>query len=195
MRFGRQADVAGTSTALLLIPSIERFIATTAGYTVVVAIAVLILLLAVGFGVDTLPFPQQSMFSDAAVSHWPAALYFQQSLRAGQFPLWRDLLMSGQPFAANPLNTVWYPPQWLVIAFPVTLFLNLMTWAHLVLAGVGMRALGLRLGIKAAGIMGAAYALTPRLIAAVGAGHLDVVYAAAWFPWVLWAVYYSITQS
>src|SRR5258708_318743 len=193
MPFSRQAEIADDPPRYA--PPIARFVASTAGYTVILSIAVLIVLLSVGLSADALPFPPQSTFSDAAVSHWPAALYLQQSLRAGHFPLWRGLLMSGQPFAANPLNKVWYPPQWLVLLFPVTLFLNLMTWVHLVWAGVGVHALGLRLGIKVAGVMGAAYALTPRLLAAVGAGHLDIVYAAAWFPWVLWAVHYAILQT
>src|SRR5258708_14105961 len=152
MPFSRQAEIA--EDLPMYAPPIARFVASTAGYTVIISIAVLIVLLSVGLGADALPFPPQSLFSDAAVSHWPAALYLQQSLRAGQFPLWRDLLMSGQPFAANPLNKVWYPPQWLVVLFPVTLFLNLMVWAHLVLAGRGKRALRFPLGIQRARVYG-----------------------------------------
>src|SRR5439155_936612 len=136
----------------------------------------------------------QSSFSDAVISHWPAALFLKRSVNAGFWPLWRALLMSGQPFAANPLNKVWYPPQWLVIILPMTLHLNIMIGGHLVLAGLGMHVLGRRLGLSlgAASVAGMAYALTPRLAGAVGAGHLDIVYAAAWFPWVLWAVHGAI---
>ncbi len=134
MRFSRQADIAHTPATFMPIPLLGRFASNTAGYTLVLSVIVLIVLLGTGLGADSLPFPPQSAYSDAAVSHWPAALYLQQSIRAGHLPLWRDLLMSGQPFAANPLNKVWYPPQWLVVLFPVTLFLNLMVWAHLVLA-------------------------------------------------------------
>ncbi len=137
-----------------------------------------------------LPFPHNSAYSDAATSHWPDALFFQRTIRAGYVPLWRPLIMSGQPFATNPLNKVWYPPQWLVIFLPPTVALNLLLWFHLTLAGVGMRAFGRALGLNVpiAALMGIAYALTPRLIGAAGAGHLDVVDAVAWFPWVLWAV-------
>ena len=45
--------------------------------------------------------------------------------------------MSGSPFAANPLNKVWYPPQWLVLIVPPILHLNLLTWLHLVAGGTG----------------------------------------------------------
>ncbi len=179
-------------------------------FTVLLTIGVGLFLIVVGFGADTLPYPPAQgfpangevmpagwPFSDAVISHWPNALYFQRSVRAGSWPLWRPLLMSGQPFAANPLNKVWYPPQWLVIFLPVTLHLNLMIWGHLVLAGIGMYMLARWLGLRAetAAVMGIAYAFTPRLLAATGAGHLDVVYAMAWFPWVLWAIHRAITDS
>ncbi len=166
-------------------------------YTVLLALCIGLFLVVVGLGPQALPFPVRGSYSDAVVSHWPAALFLQQSVRSGTWPFWRALLMSGQPFAANPLNKVWYPPQWLVIFLPVTLHLNLLIWAHLILAGVGMRALLNRLGLhpQIAAVMGVAYALTPRLISALGAGHLDIVYAIAWFPWVLWAVHCTITGS
>ncbi len=191
--------------------SVNQFAASLPGFAVLLAAGIGLLLLAVGFGPNTLPYPPTQVspgpttgastvplgwpFSDAMLSHWPNALFFQRSVRAGAWPLWRPLIMSGQPFAANPLNKVWYPPQWLVIVLPVTLHLNLMIWAHLVLAGVGMRSLGRRLGlgVGAASVIGVAYALTPRLAAATGAGHLDIVYATAWFPWVLWAIHRAIT--
>src|SRR5690242_5409295 len=161
------------------------------GFAIILAILVTTLFALVGLGPDALPFPPQSPYSDAVISHWPNAVYFQESVRGGSFPFWRDLLMEGQPFAANPLNKVWYPFQWLVVFLPPILHLNLLVWFHLLLAGIGMRLLGMRLGLKVgtASVIGVAYALTPRLAAALGAGHLDIVYAAAWLPWLLWAVH------
>src|SRR4051812_31866092 len=111
--------------------SVERFTVSSFGFAVLLAVGVGLLLLAVGFGSDTLPYPPAQVspvsnagatrvpaawpFSDAILSHWPNALFFQESVRAGSWPLWRPLIMSGQPFAANPLNKVWYPPQWLLV--------------------------------------------------------------------------------
>jgi hypothetical protein len=148
-------------------------------------------LFAVGLGPDSLPFPPESDFSDAVTSHWPSALFLRQSvLHDHAWPLWRPLLMSGQPFAANPLNKVWYPPQWLVFLLPPIVHLNLLIWAHLVIAGAGAwvwsRATGLK--VWPAALVGLGYAFGPRLIASVAAGHLDLVYAAAWYPWLLWAI-------
>jgi hypothetical protein len=189
---------------------VSRFAAAPIGFTVLLAAGIGLLLLALGLRPDALPYPPSQgvptaqqiadlpagwPFSDAIISHWPAALFLQRAVQSGALPLWRPLLMSGQPFAANPLNKVWYPPQWLVVILPVTLHLNLLIWLHLVLAGAGMRALGRRLGlgVAVASVIGVAYALTPRLAAATGVGHLDILYAAAWFPWVLWATHHAVT--
>ncbi|HML21039.1 MAG TPA: hypothetical protein PKD09_05285, partial [Aggregatilinea sp.] len=137
-------------------------------------------LLLVGLDEHSLPFPPESEFSDAVTSHWPGALYLRQSILDDHaFPLWRPLIMSGQPFAANPLNKVWYPFQWLVLLIDPIAHLNLQLWLHLLLGGMGMWAWARRTGLHpwpaALAAVGAGFA--PRLIAAAGAGHLDLVYA------------------
>jgi hypothetical protein len=145
-----------------------------------------------GLGPARLPFPPEAAFSDAVTSHWANALFLRRSvLDDHAWPLWRPTIMSGQPFAANPLNKVWYPPQWLVFLLPPTPHLNVLIWFHLTLAGAGAWAWGRVSGLRpwAAALVGLGYAFAPRLIASVGAGHLDLVYAAAWFPWLLWAIH------
>jgi hypothetical protein len=161
-----------------------------ARYALLIGLGAALFLIGVGLGPETLPFPPGAAYSDVVVSHWPNTLYFQRAVQGGTWPEWRPLLMSGQPFAANPLNKVWYPPHWLALILPTTLHLNVMVWLHLAMAGLGMRALGEALGIgsREASVMGITYMLAPRLVAGVGAGHLDVMYAMAWFPAVLWAV-------
>lgn len=149
-------------------------------------------LFGVGLGPDRLPFPPDSRFSDAVTSHWPDALFLRRAiLEDHSWPLWRPLLMSGQPFSANPLNKVWYPPQWLVLITPPTLHLNILIWLHLLLAGAGAWIWSCATGLKPwpAALVGFGYAFSPRLIALLGAGHLDIIDAAAWFPWLLWGVY------
>jgi hypothetical protein len=97
--------------------------------------------------------------------------------------------MAGQPFAANPLNKTTYPFQWLVIFFPPALHLNILIVAHLFFAGSGMwvwaRSLGLR--TEAVALSTLAYVLAPRVMGHMGAGHLDVFYALAWWPWLMWS--------
>ncbi|NDJ79264.1 MAG: hypothetical protein GYB65_23685 [Chloroflexi bacterium] len=170
----------------------------TRAFVGLLAIGLAVFLLAVGLGSDQLPFPPEADYSDAVTSHWPNALFLRRAvLEDHAFPLWRPLIMSGQPFAANPLNKVWYPPQWLALVFPPALHLNLLTWLHLVIAGAGAWTWGRSTGLQPwpAALAGVGYAFAPRLVAAVGVGHLDLVYAAAWVPWLLWAVYRVVQPS
>lgn len=149
-------------------------------------------LLLSGIGPESLPFPVDNAYSDAVTSHWPNALFLRRSvLDDHTFPLWRPLIMSGQPFSANPLNKAWYPPQWLVLLVQPAAHLNILAWLHLVLAGVGSWTWGRETGLMRwpAALAAVGYTFAPRVIAAFGAGHLDLVYAAAWLPWLLWSVH------
>jgi hypothetical protein len=155
-------------------------------------------LLAAGFRPDGLPYVRgNTLYSDAVLAHWPNAFYLRESvLERGEFPLWRETTMGGQPFAANPLNKTAYPLQWLVLLFPPALHLNVLIALHLFLAGAGMwrwaRALGLR--EEAAALSALAYALAPKTIAHLGAGHLDILYALTWWPWLMESIYRSTGQ-
>lgn len=148
-------------------------------------------LLFVGFRPGVLPYTPGAPFSDAVTSHLPAAQFFRQSmLEDHTFPVWRETIMAGQPFAADPLNKTAYPFQWLALLLPSILHLDLMIVLHLLIAGAGMwtwaRALGL--GAESAALSALAYALAPRVIGHIGAGHLDLLYALAWFPWLMESV-------
>ena len=160
------------------------------GFALLLGLLLAIFLLAVGLNGISLPFIPGAGDSDAVISHWPNALFFQRSVQNGVFPLWRSLLMSGQPFATNPLNKVWYPSEWALLILPPVVYLNVTLWLHLLLAGVGMRAMArqISLPVEIASLLGIIYAFTPRLIAFSGAGHWDAVGAWAWLPWLLWAV-------
>ncbi|MBZ0294428.1 MAG: DUF2079 domain-containing protein, partial [Anaerolineae bacterium] len=148
-------------------------------------------LLVGGMRFGALPFLPDARFSDAVVSHWPAAYYLRQSvLEQGAFPVWRETIMGGQPFAANPLNKSVYPLQILALIFEPTTFLDVMILLHLLLAGWGMWKWARSLGLPeaSAAFSGLAYALAPKLIGHLGAGHVDVLYALAWWPWLMWIV-------
>lgn len=140
-----------------------------------------------------LPYPPGDDFSDATLAHWPSAFFLRQSVwRYGQWPLWRPTEMLGAPFAANPLSKVWYPPQWLALVpgLSITLTLDLLIYGHLVLGALGMLAWARAEGLSdwAGTFAGLAYGLTPKVMAHLGAGHLDLVYAMAWAAWLWWAL-------
>jgi len=139
----------------------------------------------------TLPYAPGEVVSDAALQHWPSAYYLRQSVyEYGKWPLWNHTWMLGQPFAANPLNKVWYPPQWLVLVVPPTIHINFMIYGHMALLALGMMRWARSAGysLQAALFMTIGWGFNTKLLAHLGAGHLDIVYALAWAPWLLWAV-------
>ena len=148
-------------------------------------------LLLSGFRPGALPYTPGQVYSDAVTSHLPAAQFFRSlMLEQGTFPLWRETIMAGQPFAADPLNKTAYPLQWLVLLLPPVLHLDAMIILHLLIAGAGMWRWARSFGLpeSAAALSALGYALAPRVIGHTGAGHLDLLYALAWFPWWMRAV-------
>lgn len=129
-------------------------------------------------------------FNDLAISHLPNALWIQRSLSLwGQIPLWSNTILSGYPFNANPLSGLHYPPGWLAFLFPQPLGLNIILLAHLVLGGWGMFLFLRSEGLDAlpAALGAFAFEALPKLHSHLGAGHITLVYAVCWTPWLLLA--------
>ncbi|MEW5872610.1 MAG: hypothetical protein AB1894_25340 [Chloroflexota bacterium] len=137
------------------------------------------------------PYPsRQAAFSDITIAHYPNALYLRQSLwDAHSLPLWSPLILSGAPFFANPLSGLWYPPGWLALLLPLPLAFNLGVFLHLLWGGLGMYLLmrGEGRSHPVALFSALAFAALPKLYAHYGAGHLTLLYAIPWTPWLLWA--------
>ena len=136
-------------------------------------------------------FPPGSNYTDLLLSHLPNAVYWREALaRYGQWPLWNDQIMAGLPFAADPLAGIWYPPAWALLVLPLPLGFNVLLALHLAWGGYGLfrflRAEGLP--VPSCILGAAAFAGTPKLVAHLGAGHVSLVYAVAWTPWLLLAV-------
>ncbi len=139
---------------------------------------------------DTLIYPANAQFSDLTITHWPAFAYTREQLQAtGQIPLWRPSILSGTPFAADPLSGLFYPPHWLAFipTVPLGLAFNLLILFHLALAAGAMYFLMRRwnVGRAAALIAAFAYAASPKIIAHLGVGHVTLVEAWAWVPLVI----------
>lgn len=131
-----------------------------------------------------------SSYSDLAVSHLPNAIFLIQSIKAtGEIPLWSNLILGGAPFAADPLAGIWYVPGWLAYFLPQPFGFNLVLLLHLLWGGFGMVCLlsGLELRREAALFGGIAVELVPKVFAHAVAGHVTLVYAFAWFPWLILA--------
>lgn len=134
--------------------------------------------------------PYQMTESDMIGSHFPNAVFLRQSLvEWGQIPLWSDSILGGYPFAANPLSGIWYPPGWLMSVLSLPLAFNLSILLHLLLGGLGMfrflRAEGYE---ELPAILGGLiFELLPKLAGHYAGGHVTLLYALCWAPWLLWA--------
>lgn len=135
------------------------------------------------------PYPSPaSPYSDFTITHFPNTLYIQRTIQEQhKLPLWSPAILSGYPFAANPLSGMWYPPNWLTWLLPLPFGMNLLVLLHLVWAGLGMYLLLGKSGRSAAAsLFGAVgFALMPKVIAHYGAGHISLVQAVSWTPWLL----------
>ncbi len=140
---------------------------------------------------DGLIYPAHGQFSDLTITHWPAFQYLRDALdQRGAIPMWRTSILGGTPFAADPVTGVWYPPNWLSVVLPLEWFFKLIVVAHLFLGGWAMMCLARSFGVGWVGATasGLAYAIAPRAVGHVGAGHITLVEAWAWMPIVAWTV-------
>ncbi|HTP11569.1 MAG TPA: YfhO family protein, partial [Anaerolineae bacterium] len=138
----------------------------------------------------SLIYPANSQYSDLTITHWPAFAYTRDQLQTtGKVPLWRTSILSGTPFAADPLAGLFYPLHW--IAFipqvPLSIAFNLLMLIHFTLAAATMYLLMRRweIGRAAAFLAALAYAASPKIVAHMGVGHVTLVEAWAWVPLVI----------
>jgi hypothetical protein len=142
---------------------------------------------------DDLIYPARSDFSDLTITHWPAFAYLRDQVAAtGQLPMWRTSILSGTPFAPDPLSGWFYPPHWSIFipGIPLALAFNLLMLFHLSLAAVAMYMMmrGWNVCRAAAFASAIAYAAAPKIIAHMGVGHVTLVEAWAWLPFVIVAL-------
>ena len=133
-------------------------------------------------------FWRAGAFSDLWISHAPNLRFIREAIGAWHaIPLWNPLILSGMPLAADPLAGLWYPLHALGWLGPGGLGFNLLFWIHLALAAGGVfKLLRLEGASAAASLLGGlVFAATPKLIGHVGLGHLTLVEAVCWTPWVL----------
>ncbi len=137
-----------------------------------------------------IPYPPGADFSDIAVAHLPQILYLRHALTSWHtVPLWAPTYYSGYPFYADPLSGLWYPPGWLAVALPLPWGIALTVGLHWLLSAWGMYAFLRSRGREAvaAWVGAAAWLGFSKVWAHWGAGHLTLLYAVAWTPWLLWA--------
>ena len=136
-----------------------------------------------------IPFPSpEAEYSDLLLTHYPYSLFLKESLLTNHaLPLWNPHLMSGLPFAANPLSGLFYPGGWPALFFPLPAGLSVMAAAHVLWGEIGsyryLRSIGA--DHTQALIGGLIFGFLPKFAAHYGAGHISLIYAVSWTPWLL----------
>ncbi|HQN45242.1 MAG TPA: hypothetical protein PLA25_13990, partial [Anaerolineaceae bacterium] len=140
-----------------------------------------------------------SAYSDLLISHYPNALFLARGLTQWHvIPLWANTILSGYPFFANPLSGLWYFPGWLaLISLPQPWGFNLTVLIHLFAGGLGFFLFMRQRNCSTmAALLGAlAFEAMPKLAAHWAAGHVTLIYAICWTPWLLWAEQKRSTQN
>ena len=136
-----------------------------------------------------IPFPSETaQYTDLLLAHYPNAVYLRNAiLQDHSIPLWSNLIYSGVPFAANPLSGVWYLPGWIALIFPLPAGISIALAMHSIFGTWGFYRLLRSEGAGDIGsiIGGIAFGLMPKFAAHYGAGHVTMLYALAWTPWLM----------
>jgi hypothetical protein len=122
-------------------------------------------------------------------AYWyPHMAVVQRAIADGSWPLWNPWVGFGAPLLADATFQLAYPPTWLAVVLVPAVQLKLMAVGHCLLAALGAGALARRydLGWAAAGVAGAAYALSGPFLSAASLFHHYA--GAAWLPWLLFAL-------
>ncbi len=142
------------------------------------------------FHIGEVPFPKGAEFTDLLISHYPNGHFLRRSiLEQHVIPLWNPGILSGAPFLENPLSGFWYLPGWLALIWDSPASWFFLEIIHLVWGGLGMY-LFLRMEgcSKEASILGGiTFELMPKVITHIAAGHVSLVFAISWTPWLLLA--------
>ncbi len=141
------------------------------------------------FNYVAFPSPEAA-YTDMQLAHYPYALFLKNTiLFHKQIPLWFPHIFSGTPFAANPLSGLWYPFGWIGLIFSLPQGLYFTAALHAVWVGLGCYTFlrSEQVGHLGALAGGAGAALLPKLSAHLGAGHLTLLYAFSWTPWLFLA--------
>jgi hypothetical protein len=132
---------------------------------------------------------------DLAVFFFPSVKLWLEALHGGVFPLWNPYTFSGQPLFASLQTAVLYPPNWILLVFPLVFGFNLTIIFHFFLAGWFIYLLSRELG----GSAGAA--ILSALAFSLGGGLLSLhsvlssLQSAVWAPLILFFLLRAIKQN
>lgn len=157
-----------------------------------IASAVLVLLAPWLVNQDLAIVSPTELGTDFITKQWPNAAYIVHNWQQwGEIPLWRRAAMAGVPIVGSPSMLLTYPLYWLIFLFPIGRAFTLYYALHLIWAGWGVYGFArsvLKLSAGAALLAALTFTLSAKIVAHIGGGHIDIIAAVAWLPWLWWAV-------
>ncbi|MFH1018824.1 MAG: YfhO family protein [Pseudomonadota bacterium] len=116
----------------------------------------------------------------------PWQRFILNELKLGHFPLWNPYLLLGKSVLAEPENSLFYPPRWILLFRPeysISIYLALhFAWAHF----GGFRA-GRALGLERlpAWLCGFVFAFNGWMCSHLWTNHVFILAAVSWIPHLL----------
>lgn len=130
--------------------------------------------------------PFDVLQADAALQFYVWRDLVLTSWSQREVPLWNPYVLMGTPLLANSQSGALYPLHVLLgsLGVPATLAIGLLALFHLVVAGMGVRAIALRLGASPLGALvgGLLFAHSAFMVSWMGLS--SVITTVAWIPWV-----------
>ncbi len=128
-------------------------------------------------------------YSDYLIAHAPQVAFVRRAVAVWRtLPLWSPVYNAGYPLYANPLASPAYPPGWVAYLLPVPWGLNLALLLHLAWGVVGWGCWARGKGLRAWPWFGLVAGMLPRTLLYGLGGHVTLIYALAWVPWLLLSV-------
>lgn len=129
--------------------------------------------------------------ADFVAYHEARATLARDTYRAtGEMPRWDPRVYAGTPFVGNFEMSMAYPPNRLFLFLEPVVAWEIYATLHLLLAAWGMYRLTRAFHLRPAACATAAlaYGLSFAAIGRIGAGHVSVLSAYAWLPWLAYAI-------
>jgi hypothetical protein len=143
-------------------------------------------------------YPVRGIYSDITVTHYPNAIFIRNSItNFSQIPLWNPSILGGYPFISDPLSGLLYIPLWLTVILPLPFAFNFLIFLHWAFSCWGMYRFLIKEGlIPDAALIGAMmWMCLPKLWTHFAAGHITLLLAISWTPWLLLSIKSAIIHK
>ncbi|MGB3715501.1 MAG: oligosaccharide flippase family protein [Candidatus Promineifilaceae bacterium] len=136
-----------------------------------------------------LEYPQNGLISDLILENYPWKQFIDDSVSAGEIPLWNPYIFAGTPFLATGQNSAYYPFSALFVILPLPNAYGWYTISQLWLAGILAYVLGRVLSLRrpSAAITGLVYQGCGFMLVSSAVFPM-ILGAAVWLPLLLASV-------